>query len=77
MSDRTQTRVRVRVLIEIDSDGGGWGGDCTLDQAWKQGEKSALDRLRRLINNANEHRSIRLIGEPETVAVIVKGAGDE
>ena len=69
MTDKIKTMARVRVLLEVSlSDT--WGGDCRLDQVYKQAGNTARNIVSQAITNSM--KDIRIIGEPEATAIIVK-----
>lgn len=39
-----KAKARVQITVEIDA-GAGWGGECDLEQVYKQAKESALQTL--------------------------------
>ena len=66
----------VTVTLEVDVDSS-WGGDCAMDQVFKQAEDEALNSIRFLIQEANKQtprcgRGIRVQGVPKITGIINK-----
>ena len=65
--NRFKATARATVTVEFSlSDT--WGDKCTVEQVIKQGRDSARGAMRNLLQN---HPGIRMVGEPEIVAVLV------
>lgn len=65
-------RVHATVRIEIELVESAWGGDCPLEQVYKQARDGALGRIGRLSRGEIAGPSdIRIIGEPIVTAVLV------
>lgn len=60
-------KAKVRVVLEVDADR--WGGDCQLDQLYKQAAESALATLR---NALKQVHGVRIFGEPEVIGIITE-----
>ena len=69
MANKIRTKARVRILLEIALPTV-WEGDCPLDQVYKQSKDSARNIIAQAI--ANSGRNIRLVGTPETEAILVE-----
>jgi len=65
MTGAVKTKAKVRVLLEIPLPDV-WGKECQLEQVYKQSTDSALNILRDMC----EARGIRIIGNPEPVAIL-------
>jgi hypothetical protein len=46
---RTKGTARIRVLVEVQA--GTWGGDCPLDQVYRQASREALEKVSRLLGS--------------------------
>ncbi len=68
-SDKVRTKARVRVLLEIALPDV-WGGDCMLDQVYKQSKDSARNIISQKITASM--KDIRIIGKPEVEAILVE-----
>lgn len=61
----------VRFVVEVSNSGGNWGGDCTVSQAYRQAEASALDELRKTLGSSHTVRIVRV----EAVDVVIRKVG--
>ena len=69
MDKPIKANARVKVLLEVSlSDS--WDMDCQLNQVYKQAKDSAINIVSQKIAGGN--KNIRIIGEPEIVAVLVE-----
>lgn len=68
MSERVEHSavVKVQLTVEVYANSS-WGGDCTIQQAYDQGERSAVEKLRSVLQ---QHRDIRIVGDPVVTAVL-------
>ena len=69
MEEQIKTTARVKVLLEISLPDL-WGSDCLLSQVHKQAEDSAMNIISQKIVGSREN--IRIIGKPESMAIIIK-----
>jgi hypothetical protein len=59
---------RMRIEVEVDCSGS-WGGDCSVDQVWKQGQDTGLGFLSRLFHEHGDGK-VHIIGKPEMLCVV-------
>ena len=66
---RTRARAVVQLTIEIQADGV-WGGECPIDQVYRQAKESVLTQVTSVLTQ----RKIlpRLIGEPIVRQIITE-----
>ena len=69
MEKQIKTTARIKVLLEVSLPDL-WGDDCLLSQVHKQAEDSAINIISQKI--VGSRKDIRIIGKPESVAIIVK-----
>lgn len=65
--DRRSAFARVQLIVEVDT--GSWGADCTLAQATKQAQESAVGLVRNLfIKREHEVRIVSVANVAVTFA---------
>jgi hypothetical protein len=69
MTDRISSTAKVQLTIEIDSLAS-WGGNCAVDQVFRQSKEEAINRTRAAFKAVNH--GVRLIGEPVVTGVTYK-----
>lgn len=65
---KVQASARVQVTIEVEASL--WGGDCSIDQLYKQAGESAIGAIRNACQKSNQR--FTLIGEPKVIGVITE-----
>ena len=68
----TSATARIKLTLEIDVRSM-WGGDCQVSQVWEQAKKETLAMLDEKLNKAISLGSVRVIGEPKIIAILVEG----
>lgn len=68
LNNKIKTKARVRVLLEIHLPDT-WGGDCALEQVYKQSKDSARNMISQKIAGTKD---IKIIGEPEITAILTE-----
>lgn len=65
-----KAKARVQLVVEIEPEDR-WGGDCAIDQLYKQAAESALQILSAALK-PGEHGKITLAGEPKVIGIITE-----
>lgn len=69
MTKAINTSVRVRVTVEVEARDTNWGDSFTLAQVFEESTRGAMNHLRNVLTEHGDRR-IRIIGDPEPLAVI-------
>lgn len=67
---RVSASARVTLTVEVACSGGGWGEGTKIEQVHKQAVDSALGTINQI--NSTGTASIRIIGEPKVIAVLME-----
>lgn len=66
----TITKAKVTVVLEIEVDDR-WGGDCNIDQVYRQAEQSAIGMVRRWRDSMTPaaKQKVQIVGTPTVEAL--------
>lgn len=71
---RTKRSAHAIVIVTLEVDvGAAWGGECSMDQVYKQGIEEAEGRIRNMIDDEAKRRGrrgVRIVGVPKATAVV-------
>lgn len=69
----TSVSATVQLTLEIKV-GDGWGGDCALDQVYKQARESAVGMINEALRAGKPtlQDRIKIVGTPSIAAVVVE-----
>jgi len=68
MEKRIKASARVQVTIEVHE--AAWGGDCSIEQLYKQAAEGGVSKLRNILLKAECPHTI--IGEPKVIGVLTE-----
>jgi len=72
MNGKVTAKARVQIIVEIETSA--WGGDCTLEQMYKQAAEDGLNKLRslRYFHGGEVKEPLLIIGEPKVIGIITE-----
>ena len=56
---KTHAKIRMDVTLEVIVDGS-WGGECMVDQVYRQGCESAINKVKRMISTSKSGKNISI-----------------
>lgn len=65
---KIQAKARIQVIIEVEA--AAWGGDCSIEQLYRQAGESAIGKIRTVCQLSQQKFTI--IGEPKVIGVITE-----
>lgn len=73
VAPETSVSATVQLTLEIKV-GDGWGGDCAMDQVYKQARDSAVGMIKEALRSGKEslQTRIKIVGTPSVSAVVVE-----
>lgn len=73
VSPTTGVTATVQLTLEINV-GDSWGGDCAMDQVYKQARDSAVGMINEALGASKERlqNRIKIVGTPSISAVVVE-----
>jgi len=73
---RTKRSAHAVVVVALEVDvGSSWGGECSMDQVYKQAVEEAEGRVRNMIEEDNKRRGrrdVRIHSTPKATAVVAE-----